>query len=191
MEDLINRVKNILLTPKSEWLTIEEENYPHAKVFTSYILLLALIPAVACFIGYGLIGVHGYTSFTIALKMAVIQFVTMVVSTYVAAFVINFLARNFGATENFDHAYSLVAYAYTPALVAGVLYIIPALKDLVSLASLYSLYLLYVGLTPMMKTPQEKQTSYFIVSLLVMALAIILLSFLFTVLLIGSAYRMF
>jgi hypothetical protein len=49
MEKIIQRVKNILLTPKTEWAVIESENAPHAKVFTSYLLLLALIPTVAIY----------------------------------------------------------------------------------------------------------------------------------------------
>ena len=55
MEVIINRVKNVLVSPKTEWAVIEAENSPHAKVFTSYVLLLAIIPAAAAFIGYGLI----------------------------------------------------------------------------------------------------------------------------------------
>ena len=54
--DIINRVKNILVTPKTEWVTIEAERLPSAKLLTSYLLLLALIPAVCQFIGQGIVG---------------------------------------------------------------------------------------------------------------------------------------
>ena len=46
--ELINRVKFILLNPKEEWDVIEAENPPHEKVLP-YLLILALIPAVALF----------------------------------------------------------------------------------------------------------------------------------------------
>jgi len=170
--EIIDRVKNVLVSPKTEWQAIEAENTPHAKVFTSYVVLLALIPAVASFIGYGLIGhtVLGIKigSFGWGLRQAIMQYVLMLGGTYVTAFVIDALAENFGAKKDLNRAFSLVAYSYTPMFVAGVLYIIPSLAGLASLAGLYGLYLLYIGLQPMMKVPAEKQTTYFVVSLIVL-----------------------
>ncbi|MDR1340376.1 MAG: hypothetical protein LBK58_10045 [Prevotellaceae bacterium] len=52
----IERIKSILLSPKTEWQTVEAENAPHMKVFTTYVVPLALIPAIAAFVGYGLTG---------------------------------------------------------------------------------------------------------------------------------------
>jgi hypothetical protein len=54
--EILNRIKNILVAPKKEWAIVESENEPHGKVFVSYLLPLALIPAIGSFIGYGLIG---------------------------------------------------------------------------------------------------------------------------------------
>ena len=50
--ELFERIKAILFNPKEEWTIIEAENAPHAKVFAGYLLILALIPAVAIFISY-------------------------------------------------------------------------------------------------------------------------------------------
>jgi hypothetical protein len=170
--DMINRVKNILVSPKTEWQAIEEENMPHAKVFTTYVALLAVIPAVAALIGYGLIGysalgVH-VANFGWGIRQAAVQYITMLGGTYLTAFVIDALAANFGAVKNFDRAFSLVAYTYTPMFVGGVFYLLPSLSWLASLAGLYGLYLLYIGLAPMMKAPADRQTAYFVVSLIVM-----------------------
>jgi len=169
--EIINRVKNVLLSPKTEWTTIEAENAPHAKVFTSYVVPLALIPAVAAFIGYGLIGysvfgVHVGGSISWGLRHAVMQYIYMLGGIYITAFIIDALAANFGATKDFNRAFSLVAYSYTPMFVAGVFLILPSLAWLAILAGLYGLYQLYIGLQPMMKAPAEKQASYFVVSLI-------------------------
>jgi len=51
-------------------------------------------------------------------------------------------------------------YSYTPAWVAGVLQLIPALGILGILAGLYGLYLLYLGLPRLMNCPQEKAGPY-------------------------------
>ena len=170
--EIISRVKNILVSPKPEWAVIEEESTPHAKLFTTYVLPLALIPTIAAFIGYGLIGysVLGIRvgSLGLGIFQAVVQFITMALGVYLTAFVINLLAENFGAKKDLDKAFSLVAHAYTPMFLAGVFYILPSLSWLASLAGLYGLYLLYIGLRPMMKSPEDKTTTYFVVSLLAM-----------------------
>ena len=205
--DIINRVKNILVCPKTEWQTIEAENEPHAKVFTSYVVLLAIIPAVAAFIGYGLIGPKGYRAaadlaaafgvssastnlLALGVRQAIVQYMTMLGGTYVTAFVIDALAANYGAQKDFNRAFSLVAYAYTPMFIGGVFYILPSLSWLASLAGVYGLYLLYIGLQPMMKAPEEKQTTYFVVSLIVMVVVSAVVSaILGAILLKGSSFR--
>jgi len=192
--EIINKVKNVLVSPKTEWLTISEENVPHAKMFTGYVLLLALIPAVAAFIGHGLIGhsvfgirVGGTISY--GLSQAIIQFITMAGGVYVTAFVIDALANSFGAQKNFDKAFSLVAYSYTPMFIGGIFYILPSLSWIASLAGIYGLYLLYIGLQPMMKAPAEKQTTYFIVSLLLMIAVWVVLSMVLSAILLRGMFR--
>ncbi len=54
----IERARKILFTPKDEWSVIESENDSHTKVLMTYLIWLSLIPVVASFIGYGLIGYH-------------------------------------------------------------------------------------------------------------------------------------
>lgn len=177
--ELINKIKNILITPKTEWTTIEEENTPHVKLFVSYVLLLALIPAIAAFIGYGLIGYSVFgiraSSIEFGIRQAISQFITMAGGVYITAFVIDFLAEYFGSKKDFTKAFSLVTYSYTPMFLGGIFYILPSISWLASLAGIYSLYLLYIGLKPMMKTPDDKVTSYFVVSLLGMVVIFIII----------------
>lgn len=177
---IVERAKNILLTPKTEWLTIDGENDDHKKVFMSYLLILALIPTICSFVGYGLIGykVLGVKVGTVGLglKYAISQLLTIIIGAYATAYAFNFLAEKYGAVKNFDKAFQLAAYCYTAVCVGGFFYIIPGLRWIASLGSAYSLYLLYIGLAPMMKVPEEKKTSYFVVSFLAMAAVVILLS---------------
>ena len=53
---LVDRVKNILLTPKTEWDVIAAEATPTASLITGYVLPLAGVAALATFIGYCLVG---------------------------------------------------------------------------------------------------------------------------------------
>jgi hypothetical protein len=180
---MFNRIKNILVTPKTEWPVIDGENRSSITVLTTWVLLLAAIPAVAALIGYGVVGVAG---FSIGIKQAIIQYLSAVAGVYITAFVIDALAKTFDATKNFDKAFSLVAYAWTPSFVGGIFYLIPALSWLAGLCSIYSLVLLYFGMKPMMKVSAEKLTGYFVVSLIVMVLASIVLGMVLASLIIGS-----
>ena len=189
--EIINRVKNILITPKTEWTAIEGENTPHAKLFTTYVLSLAVIPAIAAFIGYGLIGysIFGIRvgSIGLGIRQAIIQFIVSAGGVYLTAVIINFLAENFGAKKNFDKAFSLVAYAYTPMFIGGIFYILPSLSILASLAGIYGLYLLYIGLKPLMNSPEDKTTVYFVISLLAMIVVYAALGFVLGIVLLNAA----
>ena len=166
---MFNKVKEILIAPKKEWAVIEGENTPYMKLFTGYVLPLSLIPAIAAFIGYGLIGVNfmgvHIHSIGFGIRQAVVQWVSMVAGVFLTAAIVNFLADSFGAKKNYDRAFALVAYSYTPMFVAGIFLLLPSLSWLAMLAGLYGLYLLYLGMKPMMGAPDEKNTVYFIVSL--------------------------
>jgi hypothetical protein len=182
----------MLANPKQEWQAVELENAPHAKVFISYVVPLALIPAIAAFIGYGVIGYSVFgvhvSSVSWGLRQAIVQYIAMLGGTYITAYVINALAGNFGAQKDFNRAFSLVAYAYTPMFVGGVFYILPSLSWLASLAGVYGLYLLYVGLQPLMKQPADKTTSYFVVSLLATVVIAAILSVVLATVLLKNAY---
>ena len=162
--EIINRVKNILIDPKTEWTAIDGENTPHAKLFTTYVLPLAAIPAIAAFVGFGLIK----GSMGLGIAQAITQFIVLAGGVYVTAFIINLLAESFGAKKNLDKAFSLMAYAYTPMFIGGIIYILPSLSILASLVGLYGIYLLYIGLQPLMKSPEDKTIVYFLISLLAM-----------------------
>lgn len=187
----IERVKNVLLAPKSEWQTISNESDTHVKILTVYLIPLALIPAVGSFIGYGLIGysvmgIHIGT-FGFGIRQAVVSFISTIVGVYLTTWIITLLAERFGSIKNFNNAFKLVAYSYTPMLVAGILFIFPKLAILVTIAGLYGLYLLYLGLEPVLGTPEDKKTSYFVVSLICVVICSFIVSAIFTAILLPSA----
>jgi len=57
---LVDRVKNILLTPKTEWPVIAAETTSTADLLKGYVAPLAAIPAICGFIGGSLIGYGGF-----------------------------------------------------------------------------------------------------------------------------------
>ena len=62
MDKIINTAKQFIVSPKLEWEVVKEDNDTAHQHVMKYVLPLALISAVAIFIGVGLIGyrVLGY-----------------------------------------------------------------------------------------------------------------------------------
>src|SRR5665647_3931993 len=167
--NLIERIKNIISNPKSEWEKIDTEEQTLSSVITTYVVPLALLGAAATFIGYGFIGID-YGLFRMkgmewGIKMAVVQLISAVAGVIVTAYVVDALAPSFSSTKNINKSAQLVAYGYTPAFIGALLNIFPAIGWLGSLFGLYGIYLMYLGLGPLKKTPEDKKVIYLVVTL--------------------------
>jgi hypothetical protein len=167
--NLVDRVKNILLQPNSEWKVIEAEQTDPQTLYTSYVIILALIPAVAGFISMAFIAsfLGGKLGFGLVLGAAIAQYVMSLIMVFVVAFIADVLATSFDGKKDLNQALKLVAYAMTASWVAGVFTIIPILGWLLALlGGLYSLYLFYLGVPLLMKVPAEKAIGYTVVVVL-------------------------
>jgi hypothetical protein len=123
--NLFERIKDILLTPRSEWPVIEREFTEPAFLFVRYVALLALIPALAGFIGQSLVGVEVSVGtfrepLLTGLTNAAISYLLSFLIVYVVAIAIDLLAQSFGGERNFMHALKLSVYAHTPVWLAGI-----------------------------------------------------------------------
>ena len=162
--NLTERVKNILLQPVQEWRVIDQEPGSVSELYKSYIVPLAAIGPVASIIGLPVI-VGDRVPLAAVVAHAFVSFILSLASTYVCALIINALAPTFQGTKNDFQALKVAAYSATPAWLAGIFNLIPALSFL-QVLGLYSLYVLYTGLPPLMQAPQEKALPYTVVVIL-------------------------
>jgi hypothetical protein len=172
---LVDRVKNILLTPKAEWDKIDGEPADVNKIYIGYVAPLCALAAICGFIGLSVFGVSAFgVSYRVpmvtGLVTAVVQVGLGIASVFLLAFITNALAPTFGSQQNMGQAHKLAAYGSTAGFLSGVFAIFPPLAIL-GIVGLYSLYLLYVGLPKMMKTPDDKRVGYFITVILVAIVA--------------------
>jgi hypothetical protein len=185
--NLIDRAKNILMSPKTEWLVVDTETATPGSLLRSYVIPMALIGAIAAFIGYGFIGLNIFGVKIAGINWGIAQgltiFVSAIVSYFISTYVIDALAPSFGSEKNINKSAQLVAYASTAAWVAGIFHILPSLAIL-GILGLYSVYLFYVGLPIMKKTPEDKKIVYMIVS----ALVIIVVGFVIQMILMKIVY---
>jgi len=169
--NLVDRVKNIIVSPKTEWDIIQQEETTPTNLLLSYVAILALIPAIAGIIGQSVVGITLLgTSFHMPIIWsiigAVVQYILAFVGVYIVAFVADALAPSFGGQKNSIQAMKGVVFSYTPMWIAGIFAIIPILGWLVILG-LYGFYLLYLGLPKLMNVPQERALGYVVVVIVV------------------------
>jgi len=100
---LVDRARNIILIPKTEWAAIAAESTPIPQVVAGYVVPLSAIAALAWFVGVCLVGVS--TAFTGTMRVgivwglvaAILHIVMAVVMVYVLAFIIDALAPSLRA----------------------------------------------------------------------------------------------
>jgi Yip1 domain len=163
---IVDRARNICLSPATEWPIIAGETTTAGTLMSGYVVPLAAIGAIAGFVGGSLIGrtlpfIGTYrVGFISGLVFALFTVCMAVVGVFLLSLVINALAPTFGGEQNSAQALKLAVYSYTPAWVAGVLQILPLLGIFAIFAAFYGLYLLYLGIPRLMKCPEDKAVAY-------------------------------
>lgn len=165
--NIIERVKNILLTPKTEWETINNETATPQSLLMGYVLPLAVISALGSLLkGFLFAGAFGVKFFILT---AVIGFIAAVIAFYITVMIVDMLAPSFASEKNMGKSAQLVAYSATPSYIAGLLSFIPVVSWIIALAAwAYGIYLMYLGIGPLKKTPEDKKVLYMIVAYLIM-----------------------
>ena len=90
---------------------------------------------------------------------AVFGYATSCVTVFVLALVINLLAPAFGGRRDFDSAFKLAVYSFTPVWLAGIFLLLPGLRFLM-LTGFYGAYILWLGLPLLTKSPQRHALNF-------------------------------
>jgi hypothetical protein len=166
MPGLIDRIKNILISPKTEWPVIEREPTSIAQLYKGYAIPLAAFSALMSFLRMSVIGISfGFGSFRVPLATGlvwtVVNFVTGLIGLFLFGLIIDFLAPTFSGQRDQRQALKTAAYTFTPAALGSVLGLFGGLGRLLQfIAALYAIYLLYLGLPLLMRSPKEKAAGY-------------------------------
>ena len=134
------RAKAILSDPSAEWTRIEKESGDAAYLLSSYVAVLALIPAVFGFVGACVVGAVvpgiGLVRAPImdGLFGAVFGYVVTCATVLALGLLIRVLAPMFSGRTDFDSSFKLAVYAYTPVWLAGISLLAPGLRFLDSSA---------------------------------------------------------
>jgi uncharacterized membrane protein YfcA len=164
---IIERIKNILSTPKTEWPVIAPESTSIAQLYIGYVMPLTGLSALISFVRMSLIGVSMpfggtfRTPLVNGLTIALVGFGFGLLGLFLVGLIINALASTFAGVRDQRQAMKTAAYAFTPAWVGSVFGLLGGFGTLLQLiAGIYGIYLLYLGLPLLMKSAREKATGY-------------------------------
>lgn len=163
--NLLARVKAILVDPMAAWAQIEKDVGDPALLLRRYVAVLALIPPLAGFVGAALIGVVTPSGSVARASLfngaagAIFGYVMSCATVLVLGLIIGLLAPLFGGRRDFNNAFKLAVYSFTPVWIAGIFLILPGLHFLV-LVGCYGAYLLWLGLPRLTKTPEDQSANF-------------------------------
>lgn len=196
---IVERAKNIILKPTSEWNVIANEPATIGGLFTGYAIPLALISVVSTILFTGVMGVSSSSlaglgdggmsmGLTAIAVMAVIGFVLSMVTLYLMGTIVKAVSPSFNGTSDKLQAMKLMTYASTPTWVVALISWIPFLGALVTVAAVaYVVYLIYLGLNPVLGVPQEKVAGFTVVIVLIY----IVLALIISGIIVGLVFSMF
>lgn len=161
---IVERIKNILLTPKAEWPAIAADPAPAASIYQGHVLLLAAVSAIAGWLAWAFLGsisnAFGFGS-NFFLVSAVLSFVLTFAAVFVSAWLADTLAPNFGGSKDSLQALKTVAYSWTASWVASIAAIVPVIGWLIAIAGVvYAVYLFYLGCQHTLKIPADKAAGF-------------------------------
>jgi Yip1 domain len=171
---IVDRAKNILMSPVTEWEVIAKEPATPMGLMTGYAIPLAGIAAVVSIItsvifGAALSGMIGGqaagASVASGIFSGMVGFVFGMLLVFGMGYIVSMLAGSFGGVPDVTQGAKLIIYAGTPVWVAN---FVPVIGGLLALAGLaYACYLIAIGVRPVLGIPQEKTAGMTVVTLLI------------------------
>jgi len=153
--NLVERVKGILLSPKTEWPKIAAEPMTAQQIYTGWVMILAAIGPLAMIIGFSGLGL------SFSLRFAIANYITVLLVTALLALIVDGLAPKFGGTKDFVASLKLTAFSYTAAYVAGVFHLLGTFGGpLTLIAMVYAWYTFYLGAPVLRKCSADKAVAF-------------------------------
>ena len=162
------RVKAILIDPAAAWRGFEKDIGDPAYLLGRYVAVLALIPALSSFVGATLIGVVAPSGTILRTDLigglfgAIFSYAASCAIVVLLGLIIDLLAPRFGGRRDFEDAFKLAVYSFTPLWLAGIFLLLPGLRFLL-LTGVYGIYLFWLGAPRLAKVPEQQAANFTLV----------------------------
>jgi Yip1 domain len=163
----LERVKNILVRPGSEWEVIREEKTSYTALVIGYLGIIAVLPPLSAILQRVVFGngIAGKQPVMYVLATNVVWYLVILVNMLITAVVITAVSSRDEAGWIGLRGFKVAVYAFTPAFLVSILIIIPRMNWFIYPAVLYSLYLLYLGIRSQFGAARGKAVWYAVTSL--------------------------
>ncbi len=162
------RLKNLIISPKEEWIHIHSETDTKKQIIVNYALPLLIMIVLCSIIGDLIFASRFVLSFMYVVTKALIMFTVGFVSMYFSAIIINELATSFNSKKNIDTTFKLVVYSFTAYLITTAFSSLLPPLGITQLFALYSIYLFWLGTSVLLETPEDNKIGFVIISSLIM-----------------------
>ncbi|MDZ7685075.1 MAG: Yip1 family protein [Gammaproteobacteria bacterium] len=161
----MNHIIGILFRPKSEWERIRDHSRSVLGHYLKYIIIIALLPPVAWYIGASQVGWSlGEREIRLteasALQISVLFYLAILIGIGALGYMVHWMSETYEAhTSTLDKGLAVAAYTCTPLFVVSVIGLYPLLwlDILIGCAAAgYTVYLLYIGVPIVMEIPEER-----------------------------------
>ncbi len=162
---IIENSRQLLLNPKQFWVGKKEQLDSPLKLMTGHLLPLLAMVTVAVFVGELFKSTPFYLGAALLKSARVITL--FLLQYFLAVFFTNELIKTFGGKKNRAVSQNLVVYSITPfLLVSMVTGLIPFLY-VIGVLGLYSFYIFWVGVDILLTFPENRQSGYTIITIVV------------------------
>jgi hypothetical protein len=185
---IVNRAKNILTSPKTEWPIIGAEPattgglMTYAAILSGIAQLCSIVGALFLSGAMGALGAAGM-GMTFVIGSAVVGWLLGLAIIYLMSIIAGALAPSFDGQKDNLAALKLLVYAGTAVWVFSFLSIIPILGSIAALVGFaYAIYLIYLGAPHTVRVPEGKAGGYAAVVVIIW----IILYFVLTAVIVGA-----
>ncbi|HEY1325348.1 MAG TPA: Yip1 family protein [Casimicrobiaceae bacterium] len=160
----VDRVKGILLAPKTEWPRIAADSETVQSIYTGYVMLLAAIGPIMVLLSSLMFSILG---FAFGIRAAIGMYVMTLITVAVIALVADLISPSFGGSKDYVRSLKLVAYSFTAVWISEIALIVPILGAIVVLiGAIYGFYLFFVGAPVLGRCSADRAVPYTIVVVL-------------------------
>lgn len=161
---MLSHMFGLLVQPRREWQHIGELPEKALRRQIPYVIVLALLPALAWYfgttqVGWSIGGEQRRITSESALSLVGVFYCTMVLAVIAVGYFIHWMAKTYGARSYPMKGMVIAGFTATPIFIAGVAGLYPLLWLDILLAMLavaYAVYLLYTGIPIVMGVSEER-----------------------------------
>lgn len=181
--NILNSTKQLFINPKAFWIGKKEEAEDSGSVLFRFLMPIILVVAIAVFFG----NLFRRSDFIIEIPLLnSVQIIALFSLQYItSAFITNELIKTFGGKKNITISRNLVAYSMTPLLLIFILTSLIPFLNILNVLGFYGFYVFWLGVEELLVFPENKKSSYTLITILanlfVFSFLSILLSKLLTV----------